>query len=72
MKISHTLFLHFARQDGQDRKDRKENHAIKVNKIPETKKQKYGMNETNINYIVHMIKLSTYFLFAACIKVRDS
>ena len=51
MKISHTLFLHFARQDGQDRKDRKENHAIKVNKIPETKKQKYGMNETiNTNF----------------------
>ena len=39
------LCLHFARQDGQDgKKNWKENHATK-----ETKRQKYGMNET-INY----------------------
>ena len=37
--------LHFARQDGQDRK---ENHATKVTKIPKNKRRKYGMNETNI------------------------
>ena len=30
MKILHNLCLHFARQDGQDRKKRKENHATKV------------------------------------------
>jgi hypothetical protein len=34
MKILHNLCLHFARQDGQDGKKRKENHAIKVSKIP--------------------------------------
>jgi hypothetical protein len=43
------LCLHFARQDGQDRKKRKENHATKVTKIPKTKRQKYGMNETLLN-----------------------
>ena len=40
------MSLHFARQDGQDRKKRKENHATKVTKIPKTKRRKYGMNET--------------------------
>ena len=36
MKILHNLCLHFARQDGQDRKKKwKENHATKVTKIPE-------------------------------------
>ena len=35
-----------ARQDGQDRKKRKENHATIVNKIPKTKRPNYGMNET--------------------------
>ena len=44
MKILRDLCLHFARQDGQKRK---ENHATKVTKIPKTKGQKYGMNETN-------------------------
>ena len=40
------LCLHFARQDGQDRKKKKENHATKATKIPNTKRGKYGMNET--------------------------
>ena len=44
MKILHNLCLHFARQDGQDRKKRKEKHATKETKIPKTKRQKYGMN----------------------------
>ena len=39
-KILCNLWLHFARQDGQDGKTRKRNHATKVNK-----KQKYGINE---------------------------
>ena len=43
MKILRNLCLHFARQDG---KKRIENHATKVTKIPKTKRQKYGMNET--------------------------
>ena len=46
MKILHNLCLHFARQDGQDGKKWKENHATKVTKIPKTKRRKYGMNET--------------------------
>jgi hypothetical protein len=37
------LFLHFARQDG---KKLEENRSTKVTKIPKTKRQKYGMNET--------------------------
>ena len=49
MKILRNLCLHFARQDGQDRKKRKENHATKVTKIPKTKRRKYGMNETLID-----------------------
>ena len=50
-KILPNLCLHFARQDGQDRKNWKENHATKVNKIPKTKRRKYGMNETYVNHI---------------------
>ena len=37
-KILHNLLLHFARQDGQDGKKWKENHATKVTKIPKTKR----------------------------------
>ena len=48
-KILHNLCFHFARQDGQDRKNWKENHATKVTKIPKIKKPKYGMNETSIS-----------------------
>ena len=46
MKILRNICLHFARQDGQDGKNRKWNHTTKVTKIPKTKRQKYGMNET--------------------------
>ena len=45
-KILCNLCLHLARQDGQDGKKLKENHATKVTKILKTKRQKYGMNET--------------------------
>ena len=48
-KILRNLCLLFARQDGQDRKTRKENHASKVTKIPKTKRRKYGMNETYVS-----------------------
>ena len=41
-----------ARQDGQDRKNRKENLATEVTKIPKTKRQKYGMNKTFVSKIV--------------------
>ena len=47
-KILCNLCLHFARQDGKNKKKRKENHANNVTKIPKTKRQKYGMNETPI------------------------
>ena len=46
MKILRNLCLHFARQTEKDRKNRKENLATKVTKIPKTKRQKYGMNKT--------------------------
>ena len=45
MKISCNLCLHFGSQDGQDRRKRKENHATKVTKIPNTKKQKLGLTK---------------------------
>ena len=44
--VLHNLCLHFARQDGHDGKNRKENHTIKVTLIPKTKKQIYWMNKT--------------------------
>ena len=34
------LCLHYARQNGQDEKKRKENHETKVTKIPNNKNQK--------------------------------
>ena len=40
MKILHNFCLHFARQDGQDGKKWKENHATKVTKIPKNQKMK--------------------------------
>ena len=43
-KILRNLCLHFARQDGQDGKKRKDNHATKVTKLPKTKRRKYGSN----------------------------
>ena len=42
MKILHNLCLHFARQDGHDGKNRKENHATEVTKIPKTKRGNMG------------------------------
>ena len=38
MKILRNLCLHFARQIGQDRKNRKENHATKATKIQRNEK----------------------------------
>ena len=64
MKILRNLCLHFARQDGQDRKNWKENYATKVTKIPKTKRRKYGMNETIIwvrTEIVELYYEFTYF-----------
>ena len=36
---------------GKTEKNRKENHATKVTKIPKTKSQKYKMNETTLHFI---------------------
>ena len=47
-KILLNLCLHFARQEGHDRKKWKENHATKVAKLPKTKTRKYGMNKTEM------------------------
>ena len=56
----HNLCLYFARQDGQDGKKQKENHATKVTKILKNKRQKYGMNET----LTSERKLLTQFMNA--------
>ena len=48
-EITKNLCLHFARQDGHDGKKRKENHATKVTKIPETKKKTKIWDERNIS-----------------------
>ena len=48
MKIVRILCLHFARQDRQGGKKWKENNATKVTKIPKSKRQKCGMNETKL------------------------
>ena len=42
MKILRKLSLHFARQDGNDKKKRKDNHGTKVTKIPKTKRKNMG------------------------------
>ena len=54
MKILGNRCVYFARQDGQDGKKRKENHATKVSKIPKTKRRKYGMNETYIDFGINV------------------
>ena len=61
-KILRNLCLHFARQDGQDGKNRKENHATKVTKRPKTKRQKYGMNETYV-YLKAICLIGFYLLY---------
>ena len=53
-KILGNLCLHFARQDGQDRKKCKEDYATKVTVIPKTKRRKYAMNETLITSKVNV------------------
>ena len=58
-KILCNLCLHFASQDGQDRKKQKENHATKVTKIAKTKRRKYGMKETKMK---NFLRLSHLYL----------
>ena len=45
-KILCNLRLHFARQDGQEGKKTERKSRDLSDKIPKTKRQKYGMNET--------------------------
>ena len=59
MKILCNHCLHFARQDGQDRKNPKENHATKLTKIL---KKKYKIwDEQNIPYAHHFNPRIVYF-----------
>ena len=58
-KILCNLCLHFARQDGQDRKRQKENHRTKMSKIQKTKRRKYGtMNKKQIQLYFCEIQVS--------------
>ena len=51
MKILRNLCLHFARQDGQDGKNRMKITQLKWPKyVPKTKRQKYGTNKTKITF----------------------
>ena len=66
------LCLHFARQNGQYGKNRKENQATKVTKIPKTKRRKYGMNKTKDAKINHMKSfLISFQLIFKRIKLID-
>ena len=60
MKILRNLYLHFARQDGQDRKKREENYTTKVTKIPKTKRPKYGISET-FDFQARVFENSVFF-----------
>ena len=42
---------------GKKEKNRKENHATKVAKIPKTKRRKCGMNDTLITSAIYMTKI---------------
>ena len=57
--FSKNLCLLFARQDGQDGKKPEGNHKTKVTKIPKTKRQECGMNETS-DLLFLQIKLQNY------------
>ena len=57
-KLLCNLCLHFARQDGQDGKKQE----TKVTKIPKTKRQKCGMNETYLYQLKWHIKKTAMFL----------
>ena len=59
MKIRkyYVIFVYILQSKMGKTKKQKENHTTKVIKIPKTKRQKYGMNETKIS----QIKLPTFF-----------
>ena len=44
---------------GKREKNWKENDATKVTKIPKTKRQKYGMNETLTNEKLSLVTIKT-------------
>ena len=48
----HNICLHFGIQDGQDGKKTERKSYTKVTKIPKTKRQKYGMNNTFVFLLV--------------------
>ena len=63
MKILRNLCLHFARQDEQDGKNRKKIMHLKWPKyLPKTKRKKYGMNQTLLEYLLtYLLYLLAYF-----------
>ena len=69
-KILRNLCLHFARQDGQDRKkNQKKNYATKVTKIPKNSRRKYGMNETIIEKMGSFMTTFTHSFFSLTSKL---
>ena len=58
MKIQKYYVIFVTRQDGQDGK---KNHATKVTKIPQTKRQKYGMNQTLVKQDCFLAQMSQHF-----------
>ena len=45
---------------GKMEKNRKENHATKVTKVPKTKRRKYGMNETEVYSVPNFLMTNSY------------
>ena len=57
---------------GLTEKKQTKNHAIKVTKIPKTKRQKYGMKETIINELIRSntnLRVFTKFIHQYCVIV---
>ena len=59
MKTLCNLYLHFARQDGQDRKISKENHGTKVTKIWDEQ------NNTDRNFVDNFLKVVIHLALVA-------
>ena len=53
-KLKYYVIFVYIFQDkmGKMEKNQKENHATKVTKIQKTKRQKYGMNETQVMFLI--------------------
>ena len=56
---------------GKTEKNQNENHATKVTKIPKTKRQKYGMNETILSMQFFSHSLSNFGAWKEATKKFD-